>query len=366
MNVLNTVKKKCTECLLCQKECRFLQKYGTPKSIAAQFNPEKEKFRSIPFECSLCGLCRAVCPEELYPHRMFLEMRRTVIRLGGVDLKRYAALLNYERKGTSRRYRYYGIPDHCDTVFFPGCALPGTRPDRVINVFDTLKKSIPHLGIVLDCCIKPSHDLGRQDYFQSLFGEMRGYLVNQGIKTILAACPNCYQIFREYGAPLQIKTVYEVLAENNRGSGKGDLGIVTVHDPCVTRFDKTLHQSVRDLIQSRGASIIEMDHHRANTFCCGEGGAVGFINPGLANQWGIMRKLETRGQRILTYCAGCTSILNKLNPTSHVLDFFYASEATLRGKIKASKAPMTYWNRLRLKRKLKKMIPHLPQPKPQA
>jgi Fe-S oxidoreductase len=355
MNGLNTVMEKYTECLLCQKECQFLQYYGTPKSIAAQFNPEEEKFRRMPFECSLCALCSAVCPEELHPGRMFLEMRRTVICLGGVDLKIYSALLNYERKGTSRRYSYYGIPNHCDTVFFPGCALPGTRPDRVIHAFDTLKKSIHHLGIVLDCCLKPSHDLGREDYFQSLFGQLRGHLVNQGIKTILAACPNCYQIFLEYGAPLQVKTVYEVLAENNQESGNAALGIITVHDPCVTRFDKTIQRSVRDLIQSRGGTIEEMDHREMRTLCCGEGGAVGFINPGLAKQWGIKRKMENRGQRILTYCAGCTSILNKLTPTSHVLDFFFAPQATLSGRIKISKPPLTYWNRLQLKRKLKKM-----------
>jgi Fe-S oxidoreductase len=357
MNFLNTVKEKCTECPLCQKECRFLQKYGTPKSIAAHFNPEEERSWRLPFECSLCGLCSAVCPVELHPDRMFLEMRRTVVRLGKVDFIKYATLLNYERKGTSRRYSYYGIPDHCNTVFFPGCTLPGTRPDLVVNVFDTLKKSIPHLGIVLDCCLKPSYDLGRQEYFESVFGEMRKYLLAQGIKNIWVACPNCYKIFKEYGAPLLVRTVYEILAETNLSHSTTTLGTVTIHDPCVIRFENSIQQSVRDLIQSRGASVEEMEHQGTRTLCCGEGGAVGFISPNLAKRWAIKRKSETGGKKILTYCAGCISKLDKLAPTYHLLDFFFAPEAILLGKIKTSKFPVTYWNRLQLKKKLKKRFP---------
>ncbi|MEF9426461.1 MAG: hypothetical protein L0956_04545, partial [Candidatus Mariimomonas ferrooxydans] len=31
--------EKCTKCKLCRKECKFLQKYGSPKYIADTYDP---------------------------------------------------------------------------------------------------------------------------------------------------------------------------------------------------------------------------------------------------------------------------------------------------------------------------------------
>ena len=50
-------------------------------------------------------------------------------------------------------------------------------------------KNITDIGIVLDCCTKPSHDLGDEEHFNAMFGEMKDYLLSQGIKTVLLACP---------------------------------------------------------------------------------------------------------------------------------------------------------------------------------
>lgn len=359
MDLLKDIQEKCIECPLCQRECQFLKKFGTPKAIADQFDPTLLKYQTLPFECSLCGLCTAVCPVTINPAYMFLEMRRRVVRLGGKNFQEYAPLLRYEKRGVSKRYTFYGFPDHCQTVFFPGCALSGTRPDTVWKVFQDIGGLIPYLGIVLDCCAKPSHDLGRDDYFRSMFGEMKGYLIDQGIRTILAACPNCYKMFKEYGAPLQIRSVYEILAEDKDIEGKRIQGTVTIHDPCVTRFEKPIQEAVRNLIQSQGVSMEEMEHQRANALCCGEGGAVGFIAPELSESWGAKIKEEARGKRILTYCAGCVNWVNRFTPANHVLDFFYEPEATLSGRIKGSKTPITYWNRIRLKKRFQKIRPAL-------
>jgi hypothetical protein len=46
-----------------------------------------------------------------------------------------------------------------------------------------------------------------------------------------------------------------------------------------------------------------------------------------------------------------------LVPTYHLLDLFFEAEATRSGKIKISKSPVTYWNRLRFKKALKKRLP---------
>ena len=189
--------EKCVECKLCVKECQFLKKHGTPKQIALRYDPTSMESKYLPFECSLCRLCEVVCPDKigLNPARMFLEMRREAVKRDDTVLTKHGRILNYEKRGTSKRYSYYALPENCDTVLFPGCTLPGTRPDKVISLFEHLQTNIPSLGMVLDCCTKPSHDLGRNKYFQVMFEEMKQYLLSCGVKHVLVACPNCFKVF---------------------------------------------------------------------------------------------------------------------------------------------------------------------------
>jgi len=353
---LRNVSEKCTGCEACQKECEFLVKYGKPKQIADAYDSSDKIYQAMPFECSLCGLCASVCPEKVNPAVMFLEMRREKVRLSLGDYPEHAGMLAYERRGTSKRYSYYAIPAGCDTVFFPGCNLPGSRPDKTFMLYERMKKSIPTMGIVLDCCMKVSHDLGRNEYFTSMLREMKNFLTGNGVRKVIVACPNCHRMFKEHGGNLSVKTVYEVLAENGLPHENPLQGIVTIHDPCAVRFEETVHLAVRHLVMSQGLIVEEMPHHEQKTFCCGEGGFVECISPDLSKRWGAARKEEANGRRMITYCAGCTNHLNRIAPTSHVLDLLFEPTATLAGKERVSKAPMTYINRLRLKSRFRKAV----------
>ena len=148
--------EQCTRCGICQKDCNFLQKYGFPGDIAAQSEADPAFGQAASFACSLCGLCSAVCPAGLEPARLFLAFRRDAFAAGTGDLKAHSRILGYEKRGCSRRFSWYALPEGCDTVLFPGCALAGTRPDTTIALYTLLKKHDGMMGIVLDCCTKPS------------------------------------------------------------------------------------------------------------------------------------------------------------------------------------------------------------------
>lgn len=90
---------QCSECGACLKSCSFLTHYGTPKSIANRFDFSLAGSQAIAYECSLCGLCTAVCPEELDPSSLFLEVRRLCCDAGNLDESRYGPILGYEKKG---------------------------------------------------------------------------------------------------------------------------------------------------------------------------------------------------------------------------------------------------------------------------
>ena len=268
-------------------------------------------------------------------------------------LSRYSAILGYEKRGTSARFSYYGLPAGCDTVFFPGCTLPGTRPETTWKLFGHLQQHTPGLGVVLDCCTKPSHDLGRKAHADEMFGEMRQYLISRGVTTVLVACPNCYKMFRQYGAGLQVRTVYEVIDRQGLPDESRAAGELTIHDPCPLRQEPAVQDAVRRLLSRMGVTVAEMKHRRKRTLCCGEGGSVGFVQPDLARHWRQLRREEAAGRKIVTYCAGCAGLLRGIGPVVHIADLIFNPAPSMNGGPKVSKAPVTYLNRLRLKRRFK-------------
>lgn len=348
------VAENCNGCGLCKEQCEYLQIHGTPQAIIAQYEADPDRWRAIAFECSLCGLCTSVCPRNVKPSEMFFQLRKEASAMGRLDISAYRRLLKYEKTGTSKKYTFYSLPESCGTIFFPGCSLTGTRSGITLKTFDFLKTCIPNLGIVLDCCTKPSHDLGRQPHFDLMFSEMKHFLLENGVKKVIVACPNCYKIFSAYGNPLTVETAYDVIALNRVQENRYP-GAVTIHDPCPVRGETRIQESVRKLVKAQGLTIIDTPHTREKTYCCGEGGAVGCISPHLATAWADKRANESGSHKIASYCAGCVSHLSKKSETFHVLDLLFDPDHTLKGKAKTSKAPFTYLNRLKLKSTLKKL-----------
>ena len=234
--ILEKVIQTCEGCGLCEKQCAFLKTYGSPRDIALNFDPELPEHLVMPFACSLCGLCDATCPQCVSPMAMFLALRREALQRWREELPQHKRVLSQERRNTSKLQTYCALPEACDTVFFPGCALPDTRPNTVLQLLDWLRHNVRGLGVVLDCCGKPSHDVGRQRRFKHLFYDLRDMLVEQGVRRVITACPGCYQIFAEHGRPLETKMVYEVIRDRGAPDISAPLrGVVTVHDPCTLR-----------------------------------------------------------------------------------------------------------------------------------
>ncbi len=358
---LTEIGEGCTECGSCVQECTYLQSYGTPAAQAAAFQNGTLEPEVI-YSCSLCGLCDVSCPEDLKPTEMFWRMRCQLVEEGRGPLKQHRRILAYERRGLSGLFQLESLPDRCRTVFFPGCSLAGNRSRQVERIYGMLKSRIDDLGIVLNCCTKPSHDLGRLDYFQQSFAKLTGRFRERGISSIITACPSCHQIFSRYAAEFEVVTVYQVLAERPAELHRhlleplGPLEL-TVHDPCATRFDSAVHRSVRKLTETMGCTNKEMSHNGETTYCCGEGGSACFVAPDITDQWSLKRRAETSGRQVLTYCTGCVRFLSKKFSTIHLLDLLCDPARALKGKSAATRSPFTYINRLLLKARLKKNQP---------
>ena len=352
--LLADIADRCTECGACVQSCAFLQRYGTPKAIAAEYDSRLPSHRERAFACSLCGLCTAVCPERLDPCRLFLALRHWHAADDSFTLRPYRRLLAYEALGRSALFAWHGMPPGCDTVFFPGCALPGARPKTTMEMYRQLRRLLPSVGIVLDCCTKPSHDLGREAFFEAAFFRLRDRLLETGIRTVLTACPNCTNIFRQYGEGLAVRTVWEVLHAGGIGPDRSrfERMEVCVHDPCPLRDDHQSQAAVRGLLTDWGYTVVEMTHRGKQTVCCGEGGAVGCIDPDLAGTWTDLRAREADNRLLVASCSGCVVMLNRQTPTVHLADLLSRPDAVGSGKSLAARPPFTYWHRLLLKFRL--------------
>ena len=352
--IIPFIAQECIQCSVCMEECRFLQKNGLPGQIAENVLQNKDDFVSMAFSCSLCRLCTNLCPKELPIADMFLELRRTAVKSDEQILKNYKPIRFYEALGSSALLKRDFLPEGCDTVFFPGCALPGIRPQQTEQLFLCLRKKIPKLGLVLDCCSKPSHDLGDQDGFLKKNRKQVKRLRDAGVRHIITSCSSCLQIFRDYASGVEISMAYTHLLEQKKKSDSnkqvsGIVGQCTVHDPCTMRFEPELQECVRGLISVMGGDVVEMKHSGMQTFCCGEGGAVGFTEKDNKTAWQDRRKNEAGSLPIVTYCAGCTISLH--SPTTlHILDLIFPDKDGKDNRL--IKPPVTYVNRFLFRKKM--------------
>jgi len=309
---------RCTSCGECVRPCAFLQQQGTPAAIAKRGSTPDNLLTA--YGCSLCGLCDALCPEQLSPSSQFLAMRREAAAQGLVDLKPYKPWLTYEWLGGSLLFRRDHIPANCQTVFFPGCSLPGTRPAATKKLFRRLQQHDRSIGLVLDCCGKISHDMGLVKRFNTIFNHLQQRLKTYGITRVLTACPGCSKMLRTYGQGIEVQSIYELLAEQPTNLPETILGTVSVHDPCPSRFDQAQHKAVRKLIERTGYRIEELPSSGPVTRCCGQGGMVEGCAPGTVHREATLIGAEAAERPLVSSCGGCCETLSNMTPTAHVAD----------------------------------------------
>lgn len=343
-----SIAAQCTECRACQFRCAFLSQAGTPRAMAERFLATG-RGRVVAFECSLCGLCATVCPMGLPLTAFFLAMRRAAMDAGRVSLVPYQARLGYERFGASRLMSLFRLPPGGDTVFFPGCTLPGCHPDTTWALLSHLRERIPGLGLVLSCCFKTTHDLGRQRHFEARFGMLLARLRAMGVTTVLTACPNCFAVFSEYGRGLTVRTVFDVLAEHPVPPDAPVRGAAVVHTPCPYRRNAHIQERIRLMVGDTGLEPEKTRQDGPLSPCCGEGGSVGLLRPELADAWGDSTARRTGGRVVVTSCAGCVGFLSRHVRAVHLLDLIFHPARTMAGTLPHPRGLAAYLHRLLLK-----------------
>ncbi|NDY70690.1 hypothetical protein DO021_03365 [Desulfobacter hydrogenophilus] len=325
------------DCSRCIRACNtYLESFkGHPGKYAREIYNNlaivmgEKKANTLINSCSLCGQCETVCPNDFSMADLCLSARREMVADDKMPPSAHEFALG-EMAHANGAACFFSMhapdTDTSEAVFFPGCQLTGSSPDQVKAVWAWLRKTVDsHTGIISGCCGAPAFWAGRQALFEETGNTLKTLWESWGAPRIITACTSCSQMLEKVLPGVRISSLYKEMAGNPAlpAPDQAAAGSVAVSDPCTARKDDDTQQAVRNLIQSRGIAITELENAGELTECCGFGGLVFNANPDLAGSI-IQKRTEESPLDYIAYCAMCRDRLARAGKnTRHILDLFW-------------------------------------------
>jgi fumarate reductase (CoM/CoB) subunit B len=331
------VAEECVGCGTCQEECELLAAQGdnTPGMIAKAIGDQNPGTDITDFilKCSLCGLCKETCPQEVDVPQMVIEARTDFIEAGVSDPEQYRFLwVDHDWHAFSLYRRAYGLDkvyepllkETCDVLFFAGCLMANESPELVQATADWLEKKGGRVGASLFCCGAPLVQMGLSQRAKDYTERLWDHIDATGARRIVTACPTCHNRLSETNnREVEVISVFQLMAESGFKVDISDDTAITVHDSCSDRSGE-IGRYVRQLLGN--LSIKEMVHNGKNTICCGSGGIVSAIDPEICEDRAKTRLKEVRDVGVdmcVTYCMSCAHRLagqSGPNEVRHILE----------------------------------------------
>ena len=302
-------------------------------------NPEVVEDEVI-WDCTTCGACVQACPVNIEHIDAIVDMRRNLVMTESrFPREMQSALQNMETtgnpwgqppaarldwtKGTSKQepleIPHISENPDADVLLWVGCA--GAFDDRNKKVTYDLAKLLQLAGVNFailggdeSCTGDPARRMGAEYIYQMLAEQNIEVLNGHKVKTIITACPHCFNtLFNEYP---QFGGVFEVvhhteylarLVNEGRLRPKGEMAAtVTYHDPCYNARHNDVWRGAREVIESiPGTSYEELHRHGHSTFCCGAGGGRMWMEERMGKKMNMERTDEALASASETLAVGC-------------------------------------------------------------
>lgn len=335
------------ECLECVKVCEYLKSFGSyPRQYVRQIYNNlaivmgHRHANKLINSCSLCGLCREVCPGDLHMGLVCGKARQTLVRQGRMPPSAHDFPI---------RDMLFSNSDKCALVrrqpgvvtsrflFFPGCQLTASYPEQVKRVYSLLRDKLAGgVGLMLRCCGAPADWSGREELFREVMESFTESWRDMGSPELILACSTCFETFKSRLPGTAVSSLWEILDRLGlpQTGRPGESPAVAVHDACSTRHEPFIHESVRNILGRLGMRVEELPLTRDRTECCGYGGLMFFANAELAGKV-IERRNARSSLDYVAYCAMCRDYLAKRGKrVAHLLDLVLGAsmeEAVGRG-----------------------------------
>jgi hypothetical protein len=156
------------------------------------------------------------------------------------------------------------------------------------------------------------------------------------------AVVSLWEVYDQHGLP--------TTAAANTGQARPQT--VAIHDPCTTRHEPQIQDSVRAIVRRLGYAVEELPLSREKTECCSYGGVMWLANRPLAEAV-VQRRIGESAADYLTYCAVCRDFFARRGKrTLHLLDLLDGSDPDAGAARPSPGISQRQENRVRLKRRL--------------
>ncbi|MGE5628847.1 MAG: (Fe-S)-binding protein [Solirubrobacterales bacterium] len=342
--------KDCIGCKACTKDCSMLREYcSSPKELIE--NPMENK---IPFSCNLCDKCEEVCPKDINIGKIFMKSRRKISKLnnGKSPFKAHRAVHFHQELGFSGFFSMSSGKTASKSVFLPGCSLSAYNPELVIETYRYLKTKNPDIGLILQCCGKPTESIGEEENFKKKYKLLEEMIDKTGATEVITACQSCYKLIKENSPNYKVTSLWTFIAEKGvpdiaKNIGSASDIIFSIQDSCPTRYDIEIQDSVRHIIKELGYKFQESELKGEKISCCGMGGMVMTVDKGLFKKIASNTANSLKHEHVITYCASCRDAMVLSDKKSiHILELIFNKELCFYG---INKTWVNWMNRYRLK-----------------
>ncbi len=289
--------------------------------------------------CTTCRACEEQCPVMISYVDKIVDIRRNLMMVRNEfphqlqkpfqGMETNGNPWNLSRMDRAAWSDGLEIPTFADNpkaevLYWVGCAASyDDRAKKVARATAKLLKMAKVDFAILaqeeNCTGDPARRAGNEMLFMMLaegnVATLNGYKEQGGMKTVVTACPHCFNTLKnEYpdlGAKLEVvhhtDFLLGLLAEGKLTPVNAAEGKVVYHDSCYLGRYNDVYESPREILKRiPGVELVEAEYwNRQRGLCCGAGGAQMFMEEQNTNRVNVKRTLQLVDTGAKTVASGC-------------------------------------------------------------
>ena len=341
----------CTECGRCRGVCPAV-KADTPLDPKSLIMTLRDRMRDAAndkeligglvsrdalWSCTTCGACARACPADIpIPDLIVLMRRHLALETGEFPEGLAGALENTASVGNpwgmdpGSRLAWAKDLDvpvakpgvAYDVLYWVGCSASYDRRAQKIAraMVKILKAAGIHFAVMQEerCHGDFARRAGEEYLFQTAAAENIENLRKYQFKELVAACPHCFNTLKNeypqfeggtFNCVSHTVLIDRLITEGRIKVSKSQFFTV-MHDPCYLARMNGITAEPRRVLETLGAHLREAKHSKADTLCCGAGGAQIFMDrPARINVIRLKELKDTKSEVVASACPHCLTML---------------------------------------------------------